>query len=128
MLNYSKQIKYWKENATEDFETAEILISNGRFVHGLFFCHLSIEKILKALVVKKTGEIPPKVHDIFYLSKKAGITIPSEKQFICQVLMKYQLEGRYPENFPAKPEPEFVRSYLIETQKLLEWFNKMLST
>lgn len=91
-----------------------------------FFCHLSIEKIIKALVVKETEEIPPKSHDIFYLVKKANITIPEDKQIISQILMKYQLEGRYPEYFPSKPSPDFAKKYLLETQNLLRWFRMKL--
>jgi len=126
MFNIPKQIAYWKESADDDIETAEILIEKGKFVHGLFFCHLSIEKIIKALVVKETEEIPPRSHDVFYLVKKANITIPEDKQIISQILMKYQLEGRYPEYFPSKPQPDSAKKYLLETQKLLRWFKMML--
>lgn len=55
MINISKQIQYWQKGAYDDIETAKILIENGKLVHGLFFCHLSIEKIVKALVVKTTN-------------------------------------------------------------------------
>lgn len=126
MLNIPKQIAYWKDSAEDDIETAGILIDKGKFVHGLFFCHLSIEKIVKALVVKKTREIPPKSHDIFYLAKKANAEIPEDMLIISQILMKYQLEGRYPESFPSKPESDAVKKYFVETQKLLEWFKKKL--
>ena len=126
MLNIPKQITYWTESADDDIETAEILIEKGKFVHGLFFCHLSIEKIIKALVVKETREIPPKSHDIFYLAEKANVTIPEDSQVISQILMKYQLEGRYPEYFPSKPQPDSAKKYFIETQKLMKWFKTML--
>ncbi|HKL34532.1 MAG TPA: HEPN domain-containing protein [Tangfeifania sp.] len=126
MLNIPKQIAYWTESADDDIETAEILIEKGKFIHGLFFCHLSIEKIIKALVVKETREIPPKSHDIFYLAEKANVTIPEDSQVISQILMKYQLEGRYPEYFPSKPQPDSAKKYLIETQKFLKWLKTML--
>jgi len=126
MVNISKQIQYWQKGADDDIETAKILLKNGKLVHGLFFCHLSIEKIVKAIVVKATNEIPPKTHDIFILAKKAEIEIPEEKQLICQILMKYQLEGRYPAHFPVNPQPDLTRSYFYKTQKLLEWFKAKL--
>jgi len=126
MLNIPKQIAYWTESADDDIETAEILIEKGKFIHGLFFCHLSIEKIIKALVVKETREIPPKSHDIFYLAEKGNVTIPEDSQVISQILMKYQLEGRYPEYFPSQPQPDSAKKYFIETQKLLKWLKTML--
>ncbi|MDP3912351.1 MAG: HEPN domain-containing protein [Bacteroidota bacterium] len=52
MINVAKQIEYWQKTAESDVETASILISSGKLIEGLFFCHLCIEKIIKALVVK----------------------------------------------------------------------------
>lgn len=126
MLNIQKQIEYWLNGSIYDFETAKVLIQNGRFVHGLFFCHLTIEKIIKALVVKVTNEIPPKSHDLFYLSQKAMIDLPEEKLTIIQILMKYQLEGRYPEYLPEAPQQKLVINYFNQTENLLKWFREKL--
>lgn len=126
MLNVSKQIEYWQNGATDDFETASILVDNKKYIHGLFFCHLSIEKIIKAHVVKTTNEIPPKSHDLFFLSKKANIVLPEDKQLIIQILMKYQLEGRYPEYLPEAPQQKIVIDYLKQTNDLLKWFKEKL--
>lgn len=120
MLNVHKQIEYGQNGSLDDFETARILIDNKRFIHGLFFCHLSIEKIIKALVVKLTMEIPPKSHDLFYLSKLAHIELPEDKQLIIQILMKYQLEGRYPEYLPEMPVQKIVAEYFNQTNNLLK--------
>ncbi len=59
-MDISNQLSYWIEGATSDLETAEPLINNKRLLHGLFFCHLAIEKVLKAWVVKTTLDLPPK--------------------------------------------------------------------
>lgn len=119
MLNVKKQIEYWQNGSFDDFETAKILIDNRKYVHGLFFCHLSIEKIIKAHVVKVTNEIPPKSHDLFFLSKRAQIELSEENQLIIQILMKYQLEGRYPEYLPDAPQQIIVMGYLDQTNNLL---------
>lgn len=66
MLNIQKQIEYWISNAESDLETAKLLISNNKILHGLFFCHLVIEKALKAHVTKDTNEVPPKSHNLIY--------------------------------------------------------------
>ena len=126
VFNIEKQIEYWKSGADSDLETAEILIQNKKFVQGLFFCHLCIEKITKAILVKEKNQIPPKSHDIFYLANKAQIDLPDEKQKIVQILMKYQLEGRYPEYYPKPPSLELSMNYLKETQNLLKWLKMKL--
>jgi HEPN domain-containing protein len=126
MININRQIEYWQKGSISDLETAYILVGNKKPVQGLFFCHLSIEKIIKALVAKTAQEIPPKSHDLFYLCSKAGIVIPDEQAAFMQILMKYQLEGRYPEYFPKPPPPEKTKEYLMKTKQLFEWFRNKL--
>lgn len=92
----------------------------------MFFCHLCIEKIIKAHVVKETNEIPPKSHDLFFLLRKAQIELTEDKQLIIQILMKYQLEGRYPEYLPGAPNENLVFGYMQQTNELLEWFKEKL--
>lgn len=55
MLNIEKHISYLKNSASEDWEISCDLIENNKIRHGLFFAHLALEKLLKALVSKKYG-------------------------------------------------------------------------
>jgi HEPN domain-containing protein len=126
MINVAKQIDYWSKSAENDIETAEILITSGKYLEGMFFCHLCIEKILKALVVKQTENIPIRSHDLFYLIEIANIKIHEEESSFMQILMKYQLEGRYPEFYPRPPSPDKIYDYLKQTKNLLECFKQML--
>lgn len=59
MIDTNKQIEYWINGANEDLDSAKILIERNRLLHGLFFCHLVIEKAIKAHVVKQTLEVAP---------------------------------------------------------------------
>lgn len=71
MVDIKKQIEYWAKGAEDDLLTAELLIREKRILHGLFFCHLVIEKAVKAHLVKTSGEIAPRSHNLIYLSEKA---------------------------------------------------------
>ena len=126
MINVAKQIDYWCNSAENDIETSAILITSSKFIEGMFFCHLSIEKIIKALIVKKTENIPVRSHDLFYLIGIEEIEITEEQSDFIQILMKYQLECRYPEFYPKKPSDEIINNYLIKTKNLLQCFKKML--
>lgn len=126
-INIEKQIDYWLNGANEDFDVAEILIEKRRILHGLFFCHLVLEKALKAHVVKVTGEIAPKSHNLIYLSEKSNLVLSDDTLEFFGVLMKYQLEGRYPGYQPFIPDLRIVKDYLIETKKQLLWFKERLS-
>ncbi len=126
MVNIQKQIDYWINGACEDIETAKILIQEKRVLHGLFFCHLVIEKAIKANLVKTTGEIAPRSHNLNYLSEKAGLSFDEEEQIFLGILMKYQLQGRYPDYNPVLPEAGIVQTYYDKTKALLEWLKQKL--
>ena len=73
MIDVTKQVAYWISGAEEDLATAELLMAENRILHGLFFCHLVLEKAIKAHVVKESGELPPRSHNLIYLSEKASL-------------------------------------------------------
>ena len=102
MIDINKQIDYWANGADSDIETSELLITGKKYIEGLFFCHLTIEKIFKALVVKSTSQLTPKSHNLIYLCELAKVNLSEENNLFMSVLMKYQIEGRYPEYFPGQ--------------------------
>ena len=124
MINIEKQIDYWFKSAFDDLETAKILIVNRRYLQGLFFCHLVVEKAIKAIVVKNTAEIAPRSHNLLYLSEIAGLTFAEEDEVFLGILMKYQLQGRYPDYQPVIPNEERVSEYLRKTENLLLWLKE----
>ncbi|NBC82500.1 MAG: HEPN domain-containing protein [Bacteroidetes bacterium] len=125
-MNIDKQIKYWIDSSVSDLESAKILLDNGKYLHGLFWCHLSIEKAIKAHVVKYTKEIPPRSHDLLYLLKKSDLQLPEQQIEFLGLLMPFQLEGRYPDYNPRIPSVEMVNSIFSQTKTLQEWIRKKL--
>lgn len=126
VINTEKQIEYWINTAKSDLDTAELLIREFRYTHGLFFCHLTIEKGLKAHVVKTTGAFAPKSHNLLYLLDMAEIKVREQDEIFLGILMKYQLEGRYPDYNPHIPSKEQVSDYLNRTKVLLTWLERKL--
>jgi len=126
MINVQKQIEYWIKGAIEDFESAGILIEKKRFLHGLFFCHLVIEKGLKAHVVKVSQEVAPRTHNLIQLLEKAKLELSDKAEIFLGILMKYQLQGRYPDYNPVIPDEQIVQNYLKQTEELLQWLKKKL--
>ena len=121
MIDIDKQIAYWKTGAADDLESAKILIKSNRLLHGLFFCHLVIEKAIKAHVVKQIQEIAPRSHNLLYLAEIAELQFEEDDEIFLGILMKYQLQGRYPDYNPIIPTETKVMDYLIRTEKLLSW-------
>jgi len=126
MLDINKQISYWIEGAIDDLITAELLIQEKRVLHGLFFCHLVIEKAIKAHVVKTTLEVAPRSHNLIYLSERANLEYEEETLVFLGILMKYQLQGRYPDYNPVLPDTIKLNEYFEKTKNLLIWLKEKL--
>lgn len=98
MLSKEDHIKYWISIAEKDWNVVNNLYSSKNYVYCLFFSHLVIEKLSKALWVKnlKTNH-PPRVHNIVYILDKASVVIDDEIKEFLLLLNNFQLEGRYPD-------------------------------
>lgn len=126
MINIQKQIDYWINGADDDILTADLLIREKRILHGLFFCHLVIEKAIKAHYVKATGNSAPRTHNLINLSENSGLTYDNDAEIFLGILMKYQLQGRYPDYNPVLPDLIRVKEYFDKTKNLLQWLKMKL--
>ncbi len=120
-MNVRKQIDYWVRSAEEDFAAAQSLFEKGHLRHSLFFAHLSIEKMLKGHVVRQTGDMPPRIHDLVRLAEIAQIqTNQDQKNFLSRFGL-YQLEGRYPDAEQAMLDAKTTQERLMSAKDILEW-------
>lgn len=122
-------IKYWIGASRQDFETAEILYENKKYHHALFFCHLSIEKILKALIVKSTKTAPPLIHDLVRLAEKTGIELAESLKAELAEISTFNIEARYDDyklSFYKKANKRFTSRYITNTRRILKWLRRYL--
>lgn len=126
MENIQKHIDHWQDGANESLETAEILIEKRKISFGLFFCHLSVEKQLKALYIQNNQDFPPKTHKLLYLANNIRLDISDEMKVIFSKLMDFQLEGRYPEITLPTLNHENALDILQKTKETLSWLQKKL--
>ena len=128
MLN---KVEYWLKTADEDISVARLLLDGKKFLQSGFFCHLIVEKSLKAFIANITSEIPPKKHDLVKLAALAGLTDSlSEKQVALLVdLTPLQVEARYPEykaEIAKTLNFEICTRLLKETEEFLCWTKEKL--
>jgi len=120
MLDIQIQIDYWVKGAEEDILTAQLLIREKRTLPGLFFCYLAIEKVIKAHVVKKIGDVAPQNQNLIDLYKTADLEFDDTSLIFIEILMKYQLQGLYPDYDSLSPEQPKVIVYFNEAKDLLQ--------
>ena len=126
MINTQKHIEYWRQGVDEDFEVAQQLIRSNKIRHGLFFLHLSLEKILKAHICSHSNDIAPRLHNLIRLSELSGITVESEQTDFLSEMNLFNIEGRYPELWGVVPSQKEAEMFLNKTEEVLKWLSNLL--
>ncbi len=127
MAKIKDSINNWIKSSNYDFRTAEHMLKTGRYIYVLFMCHLAAEKLLKALYEAVLREIPPKTHNLIYLSKSIGLEIPENHLRTLESLNDLSIVTRYPEDMDSLVKAfkkERVSEYLNRTEALLKWLKK----
>ena len=96
-VDIEKTVSYWLESAAYDLETGKALLRSKRYPYALFFGHLAIEKMLKGLVVKQTGDHAPFSHSLVVLARKAAFEVPDDMIDQMAEFMEFHTEARYPD-------------------------------
>jgi HEPN domain-containing protein len=93
-IDVEKHIAYWRDGALESWTDAEHNIKGGRIAFGLFAVHLTIEKALKAHVLKNRKKLPPTIHNLISLANLAGLKLTSQQLQLFGELNPLNIEGR----------------------------------
>jgi len=119
-------INHWLTSAQKDWEVMEYLLKGKKYVHALFFGHLYLEKLAKALwVINGTENIPPKTHNLLKLLNESGVKLDENQQIFLLKLNQYQIEGRYPEDIDKLykfTNAKLTAEYIKEIKNLKKCF------
>ncbi len=127
MVNIEKHISHWRTGAEEDFEVADQLIKSNKIRHGLFFLHLTLEKIIKAHVCRHTEDIAPRIHNLVRLAELSGIVFDTEQLDLLSEMNPCNIEGRYPELWEALPSQQEAKMLVTKTEDVLKCLKNQLN-
>ena len=128
-MDKQELIKYWISSSDRDFQAMMHLVEKGDYSWSLFIGHLVIEKLMKALYVKKTSNSPPFIHDLVRLAEKANLELEEEQKDILDTLSTFNLRVRYDDykmEFHRKCTKEFTEKWVIAIKEFREWIKQML--
>jgi HEPN domain-containing protein len=126
-IDVEKQIAFWRAGAEDALASAELLIANKRWGYGMFLLHLALEKSLKGLVVRHTGDVPPRTHDLLRLTQEAGLTPPNKALTVLGEFQVYCLSARYPDSEPVMMEATLAQHELSRANEAYAWLQKQFS-
>lgn len=129
-MDIEKQIYYWRRSSELDLQTENDIFESGKNLHFcLYLCHLSLEKLIKAIVVKITKEFPPKSHNLLRLAEIAKIELSEGQIAFFEELNQFQLSTRYPdEKFTLYTiaTKEFVNERFNKMKELYNWLTQLI--
>lgn len=122
-------IEYWLVSSKDDLDTAKKLFEAKKYHHSLFFIHLALEKILKAIHVSKHKQAALPIHDLVRLAEKAVIEINPEVTLQLAEISTFNVAARYDDykfKFYKKATQEYAKKWLLIGNKLYKLFSQQL--
>jgi HEPN domain-containing protein len=118
----------WMAQSQYDLET-KAMFDTGRYLYVLFCCQQAVEKMLKALIVKWTRTLPPRLHNLMRLAEVASLTVPEDTACFFRRLTGFYIATRYPEELDratqAIDRSQVWRTYTL-TEDALQWLASVL--
>jgi HEPN domain-containing protein len=128
-MDHKEIIDYWVTEAEESLIVAEHLFEKRDFSYSLFFGHLAVEKMIKAILVKNGNSQVPRTHNLLRLAKAAQIRLNDAQQSSLIRITAFNLETRYPDykkEFRKKCTQQFTRMELEKIREVAKWLKSKL--
>ena len=119
--------EHWAAQADYDLSVADLLYQQGVYRYCVFFCHLALEKRLKAILLERTGRSEPQyTHNLRTLVRGVRANLPPGYYDFVVGMTDHSVVARYPE-----PEDfalygrDNVTDILNRTREVHEWLKSM---
>jgi len=113
-----EEFEKWFEKAKDDLKKAQDNFNIGNFDLSSFLCQQSVEKGLKAVLIKRTGQFP-KIHDLVRLSRLVEI----DKRFLggTKELTLAYIYTRYPISDKVLDLKDKSFEFLKLNREIIKW-------
>lgn len=122
-------IKIWVDGANDALDTANKLYISKKYHHALFFLHLALEKILKALYISLKDEAPPYIHNLKQISELAGLELNTTEVDQLDQISEFNVSARYEEHkykIYKKATKEYTDEWMKIGMDFYELFNQKI--
>jgi HEPN domain-containing protein len=128
-IDVEKIVNHWIDTSDEDFKTMLNLYDSKSFGWALFLGHISIEKLLKALYVRKYQKHAPFTHNLYRLAELCELELSDEYADWLDKTTSFNLNARYEDykrEFYTLCTDEFTQSWIEKIKIIRSWIKQML--
>ena len=125
----NEAVRSWIERSQYDFDTAKAMLASGRYLYVVFCCQQAVEKALKAVITSRTGELPPRIHNLLRLAETAKLDLSTARLQFLGELSAYYIQSRYPEEMSSLASTitrETAQQTLKTTGETTQWLFSIL--
>ena len=116
-------VKIWVDGAIDALDTCDKLFKSKKYHHALFFCHLAVEKALKAKYALGHSDMPPYTHHLVLLASKVDTKLTEEQQIFLPEINTFNIAARYDEeklNLYKKATQTYAQEWMGHTSEILK--------
>ncbi len=127
MTQLEKIVKFWQESGEKDLTIARKLFKSKDYGYCLFFCHLTLEKVLKAIIIQKTNKLAPFSHDLTKLAILSGVIFKKAHKAELDNITHFNIAGRYDDEkkqFYKKCTRPYALKFLKITEEIFIWLKE----
>ena len=128
-MNKKEKVRYWIGTSDKDYKSMNNLYNSKEYHWSLFVGHLCIEKLLKALYVKKHNDHPPMTHNCIHLADKCALELDDEKVEQLATINSFNIRSRYQdykEQFYRLCTKKYTSEWVENIKSLRSWIKKQL--
>ncbi|HUB23871.1 MAG TPA: HEPN domain-containing protein [Tepidisphaeraceae bacterium] len=103
LTSIQKQTAHWLRSSRQDMQVGKLLLRQRKTRHALFFLHLAMEKLLKAMVCKTTQKPAPHIHSLPILATRASAILNVDQMSFLAAFDRFNLAARYPDDLTPMP-------------------------
>ena len=128
-IDVNKIVEHWIETSEDDFQTMLTLFTSKKYSWSLFLGHISTEKLLKALYVKRFKKHAPFTHNLYRLAEKIEIELTEEQADWLDEITSFNLNARYDDykrEFYSICNYDYTKSWIDKIKNIRTWIKEML--
>ncbi len=128
-IDVDKIVKHWLESSYSDFETMITLYNSKSYAWSLFLGHISTEKLLKALYVKRFKNHAPFTHNLYRLAEQIGLEITDEYADWLDKITAFNINARYDDykkEFHRLCTKDFTNGWIEKIKIIQKWIKRMV--
>lgn len=123
-LDVAKIVDHWLVTSEEDYQTMLTLFNSKTYAWSLFLGHISIEKLLKALYVRRKRVHAPFTHNLYRLAELSGIELTDEYADWLDKISAFNINARYDDykrEFNNLCTREYTKEWIEKIKIIREW-------